>query len=100
MPGVNAGHLHNGYLNHLVAGGIPGLVFFCWLLALPALMVRRARPTDAALRYMAAVVFFVMAGTALSTAVLGHYVNSTFYGLLFLTLSRTLAPGEVRRNAR
>lgn len=90
MPGINARHLHNGYLNHLVAGGIPGLMFFFWLLALPALVVHRARSIDPALRYMAAVIFFVMAGTALSTAVLGHYVNSTFYGLLFLTLSRTL----------
>jgi O-antigen ligase len=94
MQGMEFGHLHNGYLNHMVAGGLPGLVLFCWLLALPWLLIRRARSVNPCLRYMAMMIVIVMAGTAFSTAVLGHYVNSTFYGLLFLVLSLMLPPQQ------
>lgn len=95
MPGVEAGHLHNGFLNHLVAGGIPGLVLFCWVLVLPLLLIRRAQSVSSDMRYGATTGFIVMAGTACSTEVLGHYVHSTFYGLLFLLLSLMLPRGEL-----
>lgn len=86
-----AGHLHNDYISHLVAGGVPGLLIFLLFLSLPVLIVWRRASTSKDLVYAAGVALCVTWGTALSTAVLGHFVHTNFYGLLFVLLTRIAA---------
>jgi len=81
------GHLHNAFLNHQIAGGIPGLVIFIFFLSLPLMLVTQFGASTRDQRYFAALITVIMIGTSISTEVLGHYVHSNFYGALIMMLA-------------
>jgi O-antigen ligase len=75
------GHLHNDFINHAVAAGIPGVgVFLLWILMPLLIVFNKTFSKD--IRYAAAVLFIVITGTALGTAALGHYVHANYWGIL------------------
>jgi O-antigen ligase len=96
-PEPTYGHLHNEFLNHAVAAGMPGLGFFLALWLWPAWLAWRRKSSisrDAV--FVIGVVAISMAGTALTTAALGHYVHAQFWGVA-MTLACLAATQDVHR---
>lgn len=81
------GHLHNAIFNHWVAGGLPGLAILVMVLGLPLILMGRYSDRSRNVRFLAILVTIMMVGTGLYTAILGHFVHTTFYGMLILTLA-------------
>lgn len=86
------GHLHNAFLNHWVAGGVPGLTLCIVFLGLPMFLWKRYANDSRDLRFLALLITIMMVGTGLYTAILGHFVHTTFYGMMILTLALLLKP--------
>lgn len=97
-PGVNLHytHLHNDYITHMVAAGIPGLLVFLAYLTLPLAILFLARRRSRDLEYTAAIGTILMAGIAATTAILGHDVHATYFSM-FIVMTLTVA---IREDAR
>lgn len=90
-------HLHNDYITHAVAAGIPGLLVFLLFLATPFLVIRQLSRPSRDLTYFAFCITSCMAGTAVTTAVIGHYIHASFYAsamVLLMLCSRNLEAGR------
>jgi O-antigen ligase len=97
-PGLDLSytHLHNDYLTHLVAAGIPGILVFLAYVCLPlAVLVLTGRPSRD-LKYMAFTGTLLMGGIASTTAILGHDIHTTYFSMLII-MTLTVALGEDRK---
>lgn len=94
-PGMNLHymHLHNDYITHMVAAGIPGLLVFLAYLTLPLAILFIARRRSRDIRYMGMIGTILMAGIAATTAILGHDVHSTYFSM-FVVVTLTVAIRE------
>jgi len=90
------GHLHNALLNHWVAGGVPGLALCIMVLGLPLFLLKQYSNEDRGLQFLALLITIMMVGTGLYTAILGHFVHTTFYGMMILTLALLLDSQPVK----
>ncbi len=97
-PGLNLHytHLHNDYITHMVAAGIPGLLVFLAYLTLPLAILSLTKRRSRDLKYMAMTGTILMAGIAATTAILGHDVHSTYFSM-FIILTLTVALGDERK---
>jgi len=96
----NYGHLHNAMFNHWVAGGVPGLAMLMMVLGLPLFLVRRFSQQQRDVRFLALLITTMMVGTGLYTAILGHFVHTTFYGMMILTLALLLDSRHVKHKGQ
>ncbi len=85
------GHLHNVFINHLVAAGIPGvlLLMMIWLLPLWSLVKTRTASGD--VWFFAGVYAVLFFGVGMTTEVTGHYVHTLFFGSLLGLIHTTIA---------
>jgi O-antigen ligase len=95
------GHLHNVFVNHLVAGGLLGgfLWMLLWLLPLWSLLRAKVRSGDA--WFLGGVFVLLVFGVGMTTEVTGHYVHTLFLGMLLGLVQTSIAmcgqvdnPGE------
>ncbi len=92
-------HLHNGFLNHAVAAGLPGLAVFIALWLLPWWQARRLVEGSRDSRYVSGVVVIALGGTACTTAVFGHYVHANFWGIaMAVAVLSTIGLSRCRRS--
>jgi O-antigen ligase len=91
------GHLHNAFLNHIIAGGSLGLFIFLLLVLSPIALASAFGSCSRDSRFFAWIVFLSMAGIGMTTEVLGHYVHANFYGLLICAVA-LIRTTEVRHN--
>lgn len=77
-------HIHQSLLNHAVAGGIVGVFLYLALLALPLIQVFTRIPLGHSYQLAGATGVVAFIGVGLTTATLGHFVNTTFWGLVLI----------------
>lgn len=80
-------HLHNAFINHWVAGGILGLLIFLIFLFTPLALVSFFGKCSRDSIFFACTITISLTGIGMTTEVLGHYVHSTFYGLLICAVA-------------
>jgi O-antigen ligase len=89
------GHLHNVFIDHWVAAGVPGLLGFCLVWLFPLLMSRGKKPpADRDFNYLAWMFGLLVAGVGMTTEVTGHYVHTTFLGLLLAIIVLGKSPAR------
>lgn len=89
-------HLHNDFITHMVAAGLPGLLVFLAYLFLPLAILMLTPKPSRDLKFMALVGTILMAGIASTTAILGHDVHSTYFSML-IVMTLTVALGDETR---
>jgi hypothetical protein len=81
-------HLHNDFLTHAVAGGVPAVVLLCLILAFPLLCALRRPNRD---RILTALLFSgAFTGTALTNNVLFVDISAFALGLAYATALKVI----------
>ena len=78
-------HLHNMFLNHLIAGGLVGLPFLCLLVTSPLIILWQKRDTisiDGI--YLSLVITITIFGAGMSNVVFFHDLLAGFFSVLIL----------------
>jgi hypothetical protein len=91
----NHGHLHNVFINHLVAAGLPGgfLLLMIWLL--PVYSLQRASPCSRDAWLLGGIYVLLFFGVGMTTEVTGHYVHTLFFGMLLGMVQLSIAGSGV-----
>jgi len=88
-----SGHSNNAALNHLVSGGIFGLMLFFLVTLFPVVSKYRSKPQNRDEIYLAAIVAAALHGNGLTTAIFSHYMHGTFWAVaLVFSLMITFDP--------
>ena len=80
-PSGENGHSNNLVLNHLLSGGIMGLIMLLLITLFPVASKYRSLPQNRDEIYLAAIVAAALHGNGLTTAILSHYMHSTFWAV-------------------
>jgi O-antigen ligase len=82
---IHFSHLHNVFINHLVAGGLIGLVFLFMLIASPLLILWQKRDTISINGiYLSLLIVIVISGAGMSNVFFFHDLLSGFFSTLIL----------------
>ena len=80
-------HLHNAYLNHLINGGIFGLLIFSGMIFLPLLILWKYGSGNTNARLFGNLIFFNSLVSSFTNLYFNHDILASFHGILPLLLS-------------